>query len=1412
MKIKQFLGLALMTLTGLSAHAQQPLNGCWHPDDIIQWTPDNLTKFPDNPFNIAKVPLQERFKEPTLMKANPNQFYEGEICNSTILYPTCSMCPSQGELDNFLGYQPTYWQYMDKLVYWAGAASEGIINIPPAASTDAAHAQGVKVLGNIFFPPAAFGGTQAWVRQMLTVQNGTYVYAVKLYEIAKYFGFDGWFINEESGGGRNAEWEGFFKEFYKAAEADGDYHMELQWYNASPLPNVALLKTNVNTSQFLEYGAVGDYRNYASHLGCTEAQTFSKIYAGIELAKAGHLGWSAALNSAMPTSGHVGSLDLFCPETKIWEDPAKSAFKSVSRNHGTQAYPIGKTVFDNEEDMWVNTLSDPTQTPSTGFPGVSNRILERSAITAMPFLSDMGVGNGKHRFVEGVKQGTRDWYHSGMQSILPTWRWWIENRGNLTVSIDWDNAYNTGSSFKFAGTLAAGDHLVRLYKTQVKVTDGGILRIVYKGTGASVEAKLSTTSSTTPDVTISEATTQTVNGWTVADFDLSSLNGKTLYMVALNLKAASQVSGFAWNLGQVALLPAGYNPAAVSVQNLRTTSTLGESKGDLRILWNYTWTKEFDHFDIYTVTADNKRNLVGQTRDEGFYIPTFERNGNDAYLNVEVVPVMKDGKQKQAQVLKVDYPAPQPPTISVKLDKSYVTVGTTVTITGKGTGNPTAWEWQLPEGLEFASGYNKDSNPIKVVAKAEGKQVVTLKSTNAVGTSTKTFDALDVLSASDMNLVTNVILGKTVVDYSGSTNSTEVPGKIIDGVRNPTQTSSKWCNVSSDNWVIFDLEGAYRLYGFGIWDGNAGPESGVDQIDRYVIQVSADGENWVTVVDEENREDESIKYDYIAPYKARYIKLIPHVNGTLRIWEFEVYGREDNNMLMTVEPEEMTVMAGETKNITVHYDLNGDQRSDYFVCTAASANGNVTFGTITEDKAAQTFTIPVKGSNVIGNDKVTVNLNNGGAYKERSISVTIDGNRPNILAGLDAKLRYYKSDYSYEAKYDEFTVKTLTDGNTADEACEVIENESTHKDDVWAIFECPSANGWNLAKVKVYIPNQNQGENVNGNKGAVNKEISIRVGNDLNSLTTIHTFSGLDEVSQLEYILPQFKTVKYIAVVCNLNAYFFASLAEVEAFEQYEEAVPLNGPVLISNWPHDVIAEARTAADHTNYTLDDQGWVLFTTDIDTNGAIAGPDRKLTTKQGTEFTFADYTQNNALVLKQANQPQTLTLDSPQFIEELYFLTISANGQSTLKVEANYEDGTKSQTGTYQPKDWFGSNDADVAYHGLDRIIVSGRDGFQTDQLDGRKNFRLYAFTLATDRTKKMESITFTSTVSGKYPTVLAISKKGYKVTDGIATQRPAANDQQPVAIYSINGQRLNSLQKGVNILRYSDGTVRKVVIK
>ena len=172
MKLIKLMGLTFLSLLLThSVKAQQPYNGCWHPNDIRNWSPTND---PNAKFNRSRVPLAKRFREPMAMKANPNQYYEGQICNASILYPMCSLCPSQGA-NNFIGYQPTYWQYMDKMVYWAGAANEGIINIPPCGSTDAAHQSGVKMLGNIFFPPSAYGGQRIWVQQMLTRVDGKFI-------------------------------------------------------------------------------------------------------------------------------------------------------------------------------------------------------------------------------------------------------------------------------------------------------------------------------------------------------------------------------------------------------------------------------------------------------------------------------------------------------------------------------------------------------------------------------------------------------------------------------------------------------------------------------------------------------------------------------------------------------------------------------------------------------------------------------------------------------------------------------------------------------------------------------------------------------------------------------------------------------------------------------------------------------------------------------------------------------------------------------------------------------------------------------------------------------------------------------------------------------------------------------------
>ena len=1413
MSKKRLIAVFLTTLLSVGmAYAQQPYGGCWHPQDIKDWTPE---KFPDDKFNRSRVPLAKRFKEPVLMKANSNQHYEGQICNATILFPMCSLCPSQGA-NNFLGYQPTYWQYMDKLVYWAGSASEGIIIPPPAGSIDAAHQSGVKVLGQIFFPPSYYGGQQGWVREMLTPVGGKYVFAIKLYEIAKYLGFDGWFINEETGGGSESEWIDFINEFYRAAEADGNHDMEIQWYNARSFPNINILKTNKNTSQFIEYGATGDYQGYAGQLGCTTEETFSKIYAGVQCAQQGLTGYGYELRQAFPKEGHVGSLDLFCPEEHVWKDNVKNLLNSTTDNQGEKAYAAMKKTFRNEDVMWVNEAGDPSTGGTYQWRGISGGVLERSVISEMPFVTSFCVGDGKHRFVEGEKKGTQDWYHSGVQSIMPTWRWWIENKDYLTVNIDWDDAYNLGSSIKISGILRTGDHLMRLYKTMVKIDNGGKLRLVYKTTTAnSVEVKVSTKSDVKDGLrTLQAETTEEKNGWTVANYNLESLNGETIYMIALNLKADSDVENYSLNLGELALLPANYNPTPVQVKNLKTTSTLGETKGDVRLTWDYDYTNDFDHFDIYTVTENGKKTLVGQTRGEAFYIPTFERSGLDRKVDVQVMPIMKDMQQTTPETLALNYPVPTPSKVTFSMSKSYIKVGEKATITAKGTGDPTAWKWILPDGLELAEGSSLTSSTVEVVAKKAGKMNVSIEVTNAIGTSTTTGELIEVFENEDeIKEVKNILLNKRVVDYSGSTNYDETPHKIIDGVTNPYSVSDKWCNISSDNWAVFDAEGSYRIYGFKIFDGNSGPESGVDQIDSYTIELSNDGKNWTPVVHEEGVETVKIKTAYIAPTKARYVRLVPHVNGTLRIWEFQVFGKEDNKITVSVDKKSITIPAGKTENVIVNYNLNGDSRAEDFKCITVPGK-HLNIGEITENKDASTFTIPVTADKIIGESQLVVRVNNGGLYKEVTLNITIDaGDQPNVLQGAQAEVRHYDSDYSYEATYKSYQIEGLTDGDTVSNACDEVEEASNHKDDSWAIFTAPTAEGWNLAKVKIYLADNNKTENENGREGIAANEISIRVGDDLSRLETIKTFTSLGEVSELEYILPQFRNAKYLAIVANMNAFFYPILSEVEAYEQYQDAVPQIVPVRIkSGFNQDVIAESKPAADHTTAALDNQGWVFYSSDVQALGAIAGADRMLTTASGIKYQLADYTTSNALVMKKYTERYTLEFEQAENCEELYVLAVSANGQSKVYIKVLDENGDIIAYETVEPNDWYAENPSgNEAKYGLSRIIRSTKDSYVADQIDTNNKFRLFEYKIDVPKEFQVKSVRFDNYSFGTYPTILAISKKGQKAATAI-THVKGADSVKLVGIYSIGGVKISSPQKGINILKYSDGTTKKVIIK
>lgn len=1139
--------VATMLLIG-KAYAQQPYVGCWFPEAIKNWSPETDK---DSKFNRSKIPLATRHYESPLMRANENQHYEGQITNASILFPSASLSPSQGA-NNFVGYQPTYWQYMDKVVYWAGSSAEGVICPPPGDATDAAHQSGVKMLGILNFQPVNYGGNSEWFTELFKYENGTFPYAKKLYEMAKYLGFDGWFINYEVTSYAENNVADFIKAFNALADADNNHHMEIQWYKGHDgWPNERILKSHKNTSQFLEYHNEGDYRYMADKLGVTTAETFSKIYAGVECVHSGYLGYGQYLSRAFPAEGHVGSLALFCPEENTWKDMVRN-YLNTPNAQGDLAHSAMARVFERENRTWTNEHGDPSNTEvRLDWAGISGHVLERSAITSMPFVSDMCVGIGKYRFVKGKQQGEQDWWHRGVQSVMPTWRYWVENRGeSFQVEIDWDNAYNYGNSIHFSGSLPVGDHLTRLYKTKIPVTDGGILRVVYQIDGTvTMQPKLSTDGTVNANVTLPEPTTREENGWTIADYDLSSIKGSTVNMIAINFNAPEDYDYCDFYLGQIAMLPANYAPQAVAVSNYKVESNLGEEKGDIRLSWDYEYSKDFDRFDIYTVDLKGERVLRGQTRGEGFYIHTFNRNELDASVTVELVPVMKDGKEgaKMTSVLK--YPELSAPEVTIVPAKSYLQVGEETFLTARGTGRPTTWAWTLPEGLQLVSG-NLNEEQIKVRATAAGQQNVKVVVGNSAGETEKSIVAIDVVAAGAANVVQNVIKNKQVLDYSSSANSEETPLKIVDG-RTGTwvSISDKWCVTKPVAWATFDLGGNYRVYGFKIHDCKSGPENNENFAD-YKIYLSEDGLNWNVAVDETGRMNDDIKEDYIIPTTARFVKLVPIVNNVLRIWEFEVFGQEDNNMVITAE-KQTTMNVSDIYTLKVQYDLKGDARLPQFTCNAVSGNERMLkIGSIIENIEENCFNVTLQSKEDVGPVDVVVRINNGTSYKETTVKVIIDNpNAVNVLAGLKADVRKYENDYEYNVAYDGEETDQLTDGDRKQSGIISWFDASIYKQDVWAVFTAPGDTEWNLSKVKVYFENDNIGLPDDGDEGPAVKKIEAWTSDDMQNWKKVSIAEDFGSVASVEHMFATPVKAKYLAIVSTQNALFYSTISEVEAYE-----------------------------------------------------------------------------------------------------------------------------------------------------------------------------------------------------------------------------------------------------------------------
>lgn len=1013
MRLRKIVPVLMASCTlGLSAVAQQPFGGCWHPDGIKNWSID---KYPEAKFNRSTIPLQKRIKDDGI-KANADQKYQGKVAACLTMNPNCSTTPAQGA-NNFIGYNPNHWQYMDVVVWWGGSAGEGLITAPSAPAIDIAHLHGVRILGTLFFPELEHGGNPKEADKMFTKENGTYPYAIKLYEIARDLGFDGWLLNDEGSSRHisNEQWTGFMKAFLDKAKSEGK-DMELQYYDANiyignDLKNWLKWEGNPGVSYFVNYG--GDGRASANKASLVKElgadRYFDKVYYGINNATYGIYGGGSIFNNLFPAkqNEHVGSIQLFNPEEQIWKKKVERLLGTPEAS-GPQAYTAMSEVFKNASKFWVNNSVDPSKTRSSNgysWPGLSAGIQERSAITSLPFVTSFGTGLGKYRFVQGEKRGTGDWYHVGMQDVLPTWRWWIEPKNggvksNIHLDFNWDDAYNSGSSLVVSGSIRAkAEYLVHLYKTKINLKGNEVVELVYKGdTDKIFELVVSTDINGKETQAIEFTTTEpTQNGWSIAKASLKALAGKDLRMLSLNFKPHKSINNYNLKLGQLSIKAEDYTPKSGVVTNLKSQNQLQEAVSDIRLIWDAAKSDDIHHYNVYFERSGESKKLVGQTRNEGFYIDKFTRKDeSEKEAKVYVRAVTKDMKESATEAtLVLKYPDLTAPEVRISASKTLATVGSQIVFTAHANKFPKKYEWVTPKGAKLVSA---TENKATFKFDQAGLYAITVKVSNEAGTTTKTVEGL--VEISDEKNLQNVARSGQISNVSGYTNEKEHPRNLLDGITAPSDISKKWCAGGSfSHWVVIDLKKPYNLYRFKFYDCR--PIEGFENVSNYKIELSNNNADWIEVLNEQDLPQSMNQKDaWIKPTTARYVRFTPYDKEqpiTIRIWEFEAYGLESKQKIEQIANQSLKF--SEKRTLSIPYSLGGEQRASDFAVSATVDNDLVkVVGAVTADD--NNINLTLEASRKVGNSKVKVKLTNGGQtiYSEFEVKV-IDPDRFNILVG-----------------------------------------------------------------------------------------------------------------------------------------------------------------------------------------------------------------------------------------------------------------------------------------------------------------------------------------------------------------------------------------------------------------------------
>ncbi|WP_435280852.1 endo-beta-N-acetylglucosaminidase [Streptomyces koelreuteriae] len=596
------------------AAATQPYASYWYPDSLPSGTPGpgitwrglkswRADTDPDLAFNAASVPLAARF---TPAPANPTARAGQARIQSLVSFGPTASNPSQGSATADY-YALTHWAYIDELVFWGGSSGEGLILAPNAPIVDAAHRHGVPVLGNVFLPPVAYGGQLRWTRDLVQKDTaGRHPLAARLVEVAEAYGFDGWFVNAETGGGDaalGADMLSFMRELKSLAAAKGQ---RVTWYDAMTVNGTVSWQGALNAQNEPFFRTSDDmfvdFRWSASSLVSSGrraeqlGRSRHELWAGVDVEANG---WNSSVrwDAIVPTDkAHIASIGLYRPE---W-----------TRNH-LPADQRGPAAFHAADDrFWTGRSLDPSRPDGTDnwrAPAVS--VADRSTVTSVPFASVFNTGHGLRWYEDGAVTSDAPWNHLGLQDRLPSRRWVVRTEGRRpAVAFDFADAWRGGSSVLVDGELDAPT-VVEVYATRLPIGGDTVVELTHRTDAGAVRIELAV--ATGEPGSYRYLPVDSGQAWQTSTVRLTGLTG-TVHSLGVRLTATD--GPVKWRLGGIAVRDAIRRPSSPSA--FRVTAASG---GDLRLAWDPA-SGDVRHHTLHRVLPDGTRRFLGGTCQRAFFV------------------------------------------------------------------------------------------------------------------------------------------------------------------------------------------------------------------------------------------------------------------------------------------------------------------------------------------------------------------------------------------------------------------------------------------------------------------------------------------------------------------------------------------------------------------------------------------------------------------------------------------------------------------------------------------------------------------------------------------------------------------------------------------------------------------------